>query len=221
MSPQLEYPKHGYVTSASPHSAYRSARWSASQPTFAPGDIISTNTSSTISDITVNLRKQSAAVVSLISIENLRRGAPTFFVRALMQPDTLVISTEPVIDVPSWYNNIEVIIEDQVVYEPEEGFPTADATAMQAAANVVRAIFNEVGDNTPEPYFDVALDHGVDIYFDFLENELEVHIPPSGSANEYCFIRLNGTRSVERHPSMDRLVQILRKVVAVDGVPTE
>lgn len=122
---------------------------------------------------------------------------------------------------PDWYYSLDNIIESQVTYPPEEDYPTADASAQLSAVEVARTLYDEVGHAVPEPYFDVALDSGVDIYFDYGANELQVHIPPPISENRYCFVRLGGERKVHRHPTVKQLANFLIQVVAEDGLPAE
>ena len=114
---------------------------------------------------------------------------------------------------PAWFKRLGNTIREEVTYDPEDGYPVADESSIRNAKYVVTALLNSFGNALPEPYFDVAPDSGVDIYFDHDENELMIHVPPPGSKNLYCFTRINGERLVHRHPTFRQFRQFLQQVI--------
>ena len=116
-------------------------------------------------------------------------------------------------DSPTWINGLDRIVREQVLHDEEEGYPIANEAAIRNSIHVARTIYNEFGNTAPEPYFDVAPDCGVDIYFDHAENELMIHVPPPGSTNLYCFTRINGERVVHRNPTFRQFYKFLQQVI--------
>jgi hypothetical protein len=218
---QLSNPRSIQSYGPSYSSAYKNTRWTELKPQVRVVNIDSDGLV-TVSISDVQQRTRSAAITtlksSILRLEELQK----LLHRELAESSIhIALNTPQFKFAPSWFNELDETIEDQVLYEPDEGFPAANSSAMREAANIVRTLYGLVGDSTPEPYFDVALDSGVDIYFDFGKNELQVHSPPPGSINYYCFIRLNGERSVVRQPSYKMLANILKQVVAANGVLAE
>jgi len=153
--------------------------------------------------------------------EYVRWGLAAGITDAWIFPTATAFATaKHVPTLPAWYCALESAIEEQVTYDPEEGYAVADNSAKAGAARIARELYDALGERTPEPYFDVAPDGGVDVYFDFAGNELQVHVPPAGSQDYYLFYRIGGERAVERCSDFDRARagEILRCVVGMDGL---
>jgi hypothetical protein len=97
----------------------------------------------------------------------------------------------------------------ETTYPPEENFPVASEYAQKYANNIATLLFYSTD---ILPYFDVCLDTGVNIYYDYKEDELEIHLPPAGSSNFYCFTRINGERKVTRTPTYQECIEYLKQL---------
>jgi len=100
--------------------------------------------------------------------------------------------------------DVKKLLDKQTTYSSEEGFLVAEESAKESALSMVLSLTTTI-----EPYFDTTLDNGVDIYYDTNNNELQIHCPPLGSSNFYCFTNINGKRKLTRNPSHEELVEFL------------
>jgi hypothetical protein len=117
-----------------------------------------------------------------------------------------------------WLDNLIEIIKEQVLYPLSEDYLISGSSTIESVVETINNICSNSDFIIEEPYFDVAPDGGIDVYFDINNDELLIHVPPVCSENKYCFSRINDRRVVHRNPTVNDMVELLRQIKVLNDL---